>query len=297
MTSRQDPAAAADSSAPSPEAAIPAAITAELAAPAVASHGSNADPDVIVVDSVDVTLGGQQILRDVSLRVAAGEVVALLGTNGSGKSTLVRAILGVVPHAAGSVHLFGVEQHRSVPWQRIGYVPQRMPAPTGVPATAVEVVAAGLLVGRRLRPPRGARRQALAALEVVGMAAHADRPVSLLSGGQQQRVLIARALVRTPDLLVLDEPTAGVDLDSQRVFTQAVERHTAAGGAVLVVLHELGEFAPLITRAVVLRHGEVVHDGHPPQALGEHGAPGHDHDHPHSDPLPPTSGIVVEVAP
>ncbi|MBF0686921.1 MAG: metal ABC transporter ATP-binding protein [Cellulomonas sp.] len=255
--------------------------------------------NAIEAEGVHVTLGGQPIVRGVDLTVPTRQVLALLGANGSGKSTLVRALLGVVPHVAGSVRLLGAPLGPDVPWQRVGYVPQRMAAAGGVPTTALEVVVSGMLYGRRLRPPRDRRARALAALDALGVADLQERRVQELSGGQQQRVLIARALVREPALLVLDEPTSGIDLPTQRTFVDALSRLRDAGTTVVVVLHEIGPFAPLIDRSVVLRHGRVVHDGPPPPARGEHGDAGHDHTHPHADPEPPTDGpdLTLEVTP
>jgi len=230
---------------------------------------------------IRVVLSGNAILRGIDLTVHDGEVVALLGANGSGKSTLVRALVGAVPIDAGEIELLGQPLGRGVEWNRIGYVPQRVSAATGVPATAGEVVASGLLHGRRLRPPRRARAAVREALDLVGLTHHVDRPVRELSGGQQQRVLIARALVRDPALLVLDEPVAGVDLPSQEAFAATLTDLTARGRTVLVVLHELGAIAPLVQRAVVLRHGTIVHDGAPPSPTPEHGDVDHDHVHPH----------------
>lgn len=244
---------------------------------------------------VHVWLGGAPIVRHVDLTVSDGEVVALLGANGSGKSTLVRALVGVVPLSRGTVELFGTPLGRAVPWDRVGYVPQRVSAATGVPATAAEVVASGTLHGHRLRPPRDARARVQEALDQVGLGADADRPVHQLSGGQQQRVLIARALVRRPDLLVLDEPVAGVDLPSQRAFAEALGRLADAGTTVLVVLHELGALAPLVRRAVVLRHGAVVHDGAPPSPAEGHAGPEHDHVHPHGTPDEAATALTPRV--
>ncbi|GIG39931.1 ABC transporter [Cellulomonas phragmiteti] len=246
-----------------------------------------------------MVLGGRPVVRGVDLTVPSGQVLALLGANGSGKSTLVRGLLGVVPLAAGSVHLLGEPLGRATPWQRIGYVPQRMAAGGGVPATALEIVVSGLLHGRRLRPPRDRRARATAALEKLGVGHLRDRRVQEMSGGQQQRVLIARALVREPALLVLDEPTSGVDVPTQETFVAALSGLRDAGTTVVVILHELGAFTPLIDRAVVLRHGRVVHDGPPPAARGEHGEAGHDHTHPHADPEQPLEGpdLTLEVAP
>ncbi|MBC7289892.1 MAG: ATP-binding cassette domain-containing protein [Actinotalea sp.] len=239
--------------------------------------------DVLTATGLRVSLGGATILHDVDLTVTDGEVVGLLGANGSGKSTLVRALVGVVPHERGTVRLFGEPLGRRTPWKRIGYVPQRVAVGSGVPATAHEVVISGLLHGRRLVPPRHARRRASEALELVGLDHLGHRACQELSGGQQQRVLIARALVRRPDLLLLDEPVAGVDLPSQQAFADALRDLAATGTTVVVVLHELGALAPLVRRAVVLRHGRVVHDGAPPAPAPGHAGPSHDHVHPHED--------------
>jgi zinc transport system ATP-binding protein len=260
---------------------------------------SDAPAPAVLATGVDVTLGGHQILSGVDLRVDRGEVVALLGANGSGKSTLVRALLGIVPRTAGEVHLLGEALGDGVPWERIGYVPQRLPAGGGIPATALEVVMSGLVHGRRLRPPRDARKRALAALDQVGMTAHARRSVLQMSGGQQQRVLIARALVRDPQLLVLDEPTSGIDLPTQETFVATVRRLHEAGGTVLVILHEMGAWDGLIDRCVALRHGRVVYDGAPPRPRGEHAGPEHEHTHPHADPPGPDAGtgLSMEVLP
>jgi zinc transport system ATP-binding protein len=244
-----------------------------------------------------VSLGGSVILSHIDLTVDEGEVIALLGANGSGKSTLVRALVGAVPIEAGSVELFGRPLGKAVAWERIGYVPQRVSAAAGGSATAAEVVIAGTLHARRLLPPRDARARAIAALDQVDLASVLDRPVRELSGGQQQRVLIARALVRRPDLLVLDEPVAGVDLPSQRVFADALTRLSAQGTTVIVVLHELGALAPLIQRAVVLRHGAVVRDGAPPTPSPEHAATDHVHLHPHDGADSPKADADPGLAP
>jgi zinc transport system ATP-binding protein len=255
------------------------------------------DDRAIEAVGVTVTLGGSTIVRDVDLTVPRGQVVALLGANGSGKSTLVRALVGVLPLESGRVRLLGAPLGHAVPWQRVGYVPQRVSASTGVPATACEVVVSGTLYGRHLRPPRDARARACTALAAVGLGAEADKAVRKLSGGQQQRVLIARALVHRPDLLLLDEPVAGVDLPSQQTFADALVALAASGTTVLVVLHELGALAPLIHRAVVLRHGAVVHDGAPPAPQPEHAGPQHVHLHPHDgdDGTPYDEGIAPKV--
>ncbi|MFY1595723.1 metal ABC transporter ATP-binding protein [Micromonospora sp. WMMD737] len=238
---------------------------------------------VITVAHGVVGYDGRPVLRDVSLTVTAGEVVAVLGANGSGKSTLIRAALGLVPLSSGSVTLFDRPLRRFRQRHRIGYVPQRLGAGSGVPATVREVVAAGRLARRGVLRPAGAadRAAVTAALEAVGLADRARDPVATLSGGQQQRTLIARALAGQPELLVLDEPTAGVDAASQEAFAGALHAFVADGGTVLLVAHELGPLRPLISRAVVVHQGGICHDGAVPEPAGHHAEPDHDHVHPH----------------
>jgi zinc transport system ATP-binding protein len=237
-----------------------------------------------------VDLGGRRILDDVSVRVEAGEFVAILGANGSGKTTLVRTLVGLVPLAAGTLTVYDTPLDRFRDWTRLGYVPQRLAVGGGVPATVREVVASG----RTARLRRGRRlgaddRHAIDhALADVGMSHRAGDAVSTLSGGQQQRVLIARALAGEPDVLVLDEPTAGVDADSQDTLAGALRHLSNAGGSVVLVAHELGPLAGLIRRAVVLKDGHVVSDGPPPEPEGPHAAPDHVHQHAHAQ-LPPRS--------
>ncbi|WP_329131827.1 metal ABC transporter ATP-binding protein [Streptomyces sp. NBC_01476] len=244
----------------------------------------SAAPEAVVrLRDAHVVLAGRPVLRGIDLTVDRGQVVALLGANGSGKSTAVRAVVGQVPLSGGSWELFGTPGTRFRQWARIGYVPQRTTAAGGVPATVREVVSAGRLARTRLRRPGRADRAAVdRALDLVGMAGRAKDSVDALSGGQHQRVLIARALAGEPELLIMDEPMAGVDLAGQDVLAGTLRAQVAAGSTVLLVLHELGPLEPLIDRAVVLRDGCVVHDGPPPQGVGQHALPGHDHVHPHA---------------
>ena len=240
----------------------------------------NGSPPVVEVRDGGVLLGGRPVLRGIDLTVTAGEVVAVLGANGSGKSTLVRSILGLEPLRRGSVALFGTPLGHFHDWRRVGFVPQRTSATAGVPASVREVVTAGRLAHRRLlQPLRRTDRQAVAdAIEAVGLADRADDGVSTLSGGQQQRVLVARALAGGPDLLVLDEPTAGVDLVSQQQLSAVLGGLLVRGTTVLLVAHELGPLAPLVGRTVVMRDGRVAYDG-APLASFEDVPEGHGHHH------------------
>ncbi|GCB49562.1 metal ABC transporter ATP-binding protein [Streptomyces sp. NL15-2K] len=250
---------------------------------------------VISMRGVRAELGSRPVLRGIDLTAHRGEVVALLGANGSGKSTAVRSLIGQVPVSAGEIELFGTPRRRFRDWARVGYVPQRTTAAGGVPATVTEVVSSGRLSRARFGMLRKADHEAVRrTLELVGMADRAKDSVNALSGGQHQRVLIARALASEPELLIMDEPMAGVDLASQEVLARTLRDQAASGTTVLLVLHELGPLEPLINRAIVLRDGCVVHDGPPPKAVGQHALPGHDHVHPHAahDAEPIRTGLL-----
>jgi zinc transport system ATP-binding protein len=250
---------------------------------------------VISLRGIRAELGSRPVLRGIDLTVHRGEVVALLGANGSGKSTAVRSVIGQVPVSAGAIELFGTDRRRFRDWHRVGYVPQRTTAAGGVPATVGEVVSSGRLSRTRFGVFRKADHEAVRrALDLVGMADRVKDSVSALSGGQHQRVLIARALAPEPELLIMDEPMAGVDLASQEVLAHTLREQVSQGSTVLLVLHELGPLEPLIDRAVVLRDGCVTHDGPPPKAVGQHALPGHDHVHPHAahDAEPIRTGLL-----
>jgi zinc transport system ATP-binding protein len=221
-----------------------------------------------VLSAQGVTFGYEAsapVLEDVDLALERGEFVALVGPNGSGKSTLLRILLGLLEPQSGSVRIFGAAPDSLERRWRVGYVPQRVTLQLDLPATVEEVVASGALARRGWwrRPSRTQRADVDHALESVSLVELRRRPVTELSGGQQQRVLIAKALIGEPELLVLDEPTAGVDADSQRQFRDSlvhlVREH---GTAVLLVSHELGAVADDLDRVVVLKR-RVVFDGKP----------------------------------
>lgn len=248
---------------------------------------------VVATRGLGVTLGGRPVVRDVDVAIRPGEVVALTGGNGSGKSTLVRALLGLVPPAAGEVRLFDTPLDRFRAWTRLSYVPQRSSIAVGVPATVREVVASGRLAHRRaFLPARAADRMAVRdAIAAVGLTERTHVAVGTLSGGQQQRVLVARALAGQPELLVLDEPNAGVDLVNQDAIAATIADRVAAGATVLVVLHELGPFEPLLTRMLVMRQGRLVHDGAPDPSLAHGDIHHHDHSPATTATLAPGPGV------
>ena len=224
-------------------------------------------PSGSLVDARGVTFGygRSPVLEDVSLSIAPGEFVALVGPNGSGKSTLLKILLGALTAQRGSVSLFGTSPNSFHERWRLGYVPQRPSLASEVPATVDEIVSTGRLRrgGWWRRFSAGDRDQVHHALRAVGLDSLSDRPLNELSAGQQQRAFIARAFASEPELLVLDEPIAGVDADSQRRFRDSlvhlVEEH---GSGVLLVSHELSAVARDLDRIVVLK-GRVLFDGTP----------------------------------
>ena len=203
---------------------------------------------VIDACGVYVTLGSTPILEDVNFRVSRGESVALIGQNGSGKSTLLRAITSIVPLTHGSITLFDGHAPLRQSLGRVGYVPQRFARSGGVPATAFEVVRTGLLRHHSLGAHRGKK---------------AREHVQVFSGGQMQRVMIARALIREPELLLLDEPLAGIDRSSREALAAIMSDLRDQGITMVTILHEMGELAPLVDRTIELESGHIIYDGIP----------------------------------
>lgn len=209
-------------------------------------------------------------LRDVDLRVETGEFVAVAGPNGGGKTTLLRVALGLERPTAGRALLFGEPAERFSRRELLGYLPQRAELGADAPATVREVVSAGRIAGGRLLgPARASDRAAVSkAIERVGLAARADAPVRRLSGGMQQRAFIAKALAGGPRLLVLDEPTAGVDAESQDSLAALLAAlHAESGVTIVYVSHEFGAVERFVQRLVLVRGG-IVFDG-PPSSLPE----------------------------
>lgn len=238
---------------------------------------------VVRLDNLHVAWNTDLILHGITLDITAGQTVAITGSNGSGKSTTLQALLGNAPITSGDAQLFGrsIASRRHVPWKKIGYVPQRVSSGGAVSSSAIEVVRSGSLGPTRLWALPGDTARAMEALERVGMAHRARTPMSILSGGQAQRVLIARALVRSPELLIMDEPMAGIDAASRARLASIVADAREAGTTILIVLHELGQLGPLLDRELHLSAGHVSYDGPPhiTEDRQQHHAGG-DHCHP-----------------
>jgi ABC-type Mn2+/Zn2+ transport system ATPase subunit len=197
-------------------------------------------------------------LKDISLDISEGEFVGIIGPNGSGKTTLCRAVLGLMPPLAGSVQIFdcACEELRCHHRARIGYLPQKGTVERNFPITVLEAVMMGRYgaLGLFRRPTKKDRELALEALGNVGMLDHQDSALGQLSGGQQQRVFIARALAQQPQVLLLDEPTTGIDITTQHSVLDLIRRlHTDLKLPVLLVTHDINMIRPLVDRLVLLK--------------------------------------------
>jgi manganese/zinc/iron transport system ATP- binding protein len=199
------------------------------------------DPSYAVdVEDLYVNYGKNPVLWDVSFRLPKGALVGIIGPNGAGKSTLLKAMLHLVLPVSGKIDLLGTSDF-SQAQQKIAYVPQRGSVDWDFPITAFEVVLMGRYGKLKFfqRPRKADKEAAFAALEKVGMVDFADRQIGQLSGGQQQRLFIARAIVQSGELLLLDEPFAGVDLTTEKSMIDLLKKEKESNKTVLVVHHDL----------------------------------------------------------
>ncbi len=226
----------------------------------------NPDNRTPVIDVENLSFrfdGGPRVLEDVNLEISAGDFASVIGPNGGGKTTLVKLIVGLLVPTAGRVRVFGLPPAKARP--RVGYMPQHAMMDPRFPVRATDVVLMGRLgTGRRFgNYTRDDQQAAAAALAEVGLEDHGSRPFSDLSGGQRQRVLLARALVIKPELLLLDEPAAGLDQKVEQDFFELLQELNRQLTIVLVT-HDLG-FVSGFVRTVICVHRHV--DIHPTSAL------------------------------
>lgn len=218
---------------------------------------------VLEMENVYFRYDRRLVLENVSLSVARGEILGIVGPNGSGKTTLLKIAVGLLRESAGSVRLFGCERDKFRQWSKVGYVAQNVTSFNhGFPATVEETVMAGLAAGRGLfrRFDRASRQQVSEALHCVGIADLRHRQVGELSGGQKQRVFIARALVSRPELLILDEPTEGVDVEAKERFLGLLanlrERY---GMSIILVSHDIGVISSHVDKIACLNRTLCFH--------------------------------------
>ena len=216
------------------------------------------DRVAVSVDDVDFSYDGLPVREGASVTVQRGDLVGVVGPNGGGKTTLLKLVLGLLQPSRGRVLLLGERPERSR--HRVGYVPQSHRFDPSFPVTVLDVVLMGRLGNATPLGPyrRRDRAAALDALETVGLSGLAGRSFSALSGGQRQRVLIGRALAGDPDLLLLDEPTAGVDAAAERSIHELL-RALNARMTIVMVTHDLGFVSGLMTSVLCVNRRVVWH--------------------------------------
>lgn len=213
---------------------------------------------IIKFDHASFGFPGIVALKDISLAIEDGEFIGVIGPNGSGKTTLCRAILGLMPPLEGSLQIFdcACQELRCHHRARIGYLPQKGVLDRDFPITVLETVMMGRYgaLGLLRRPGKRDQEIALHALENVGMQDHQNTTLGHLSGGQQQRVLIARALAQQPEVLLLDEPTTGIDITTQHSVLDLVRRlHRDLGLTILFITHDINMIRTHVDRLVLLK--------------------------------------------
>ncbi|MBS4176318.1 metal ABC transporter ATP-binding protein [Lederbergia citrea] len=219
---------------------------------------------IIEIKDVSFRYERENVLEHIQLAVPKGAFLGLVGPNGSGKSTLLKLILGLLKPQHGDIFLFGQPQQKFKEWDRIGFVSQKANSfNSGFPATVYEVVASGLTskIGLFRFIGNDKRNEIMRAIESVGMEQFANRNIGELSGGQQQRVFIARAIVSKPDILILDEPTVGVDAKNVKSFYDMLEKlNKELGITLILVTHDVGTITNKVTHVACLNKHLHYHD-------------------------------------
>lgn len=239
----------------------------ESAARSVYTRPDSAAPRVLDVRGVTVELGGRRILDDVTFFIPRGEFLCLSGPNGAGKSTLLKTVLGLLPPSAGTIEVVGKRPGQAP--RDVGYVPQRKTFDRDFPATVVELIVANDRGAWPIRVSRAERERALHTLKRVGGEKLVDRDLAGLSGGETQRAFLARALVTEPKLVILDEPTAGVDARGRAEFLELLAEISASDVlAAILVTHNLAAVSRTAERILYL-DGRVIAWGLPGEILGK----------------------------
>ena len=225
----------------------------------------NETEELISVKNVSFSYDGSPVLLDISFAIKAQTFLAILGPNGSGKTTLVKLILGLLKPSRGDILIMGKPRAEFSDWQKLGYVPQKATHfDPGFPASVREVVAMGLFSTKRF--PGSSKKDERAinrALAQVGMENLKDQRIGSLSGGQQQRVFIARAIVNNPCVLFLDEPTTGVDTETQARFYEMLDQLNRKDGITIVlVTHDIGIVDRHVNQVACLNQKLVYHGSH-----------------------------------
>jgi ABC-type Mn2+/Zn2+ transport system ATPase subunit len=244
---------------------------------------------IIKLEDVSTVYEGESrpAIKDVNLALKRNELVYIVGPNASGKTTLLETINGLLPPFRGKVSVFGLDVQsngRKIRCQ-IGYVPQDFMVKPGEPYTALDVVLMGLYgqIGFLHHPEEKDKKRALEAMELVGVEELVGRPMGKLSGGQQQKVMLARAIAKNPEILLLDEPFSNLDPDSRGQIPSLITRlHEEQDLTTLIVTHDIHHMIDKCNRVVVVTDGRIMFDGTPENALPLV------ENHPHTTPLEAT---------
>lgn len=236
----------------------------------------------VEVNNLSVLFEDHVALSDLSMQIPHNAFVAIVGPNGAGKSTFLKVLLGLVKPSSGQVKLFGKTPHQVDP-NIIGYVPQFKTMDRTFPAVSIELVYTGLSRNWPWRLSKDARNKACQALEQVGAAHLATRPIGKLSGGELQRVCLARSIVRQPELLMLDEPATGIDTIGEEDMYRMLEAYQNQSGATIIMITHDWHAVTHHADYVLLLNRKQVSFGAPGNALQEdflrlaYGHIGHDH--------------------
>ncbi|MBY0010404.1 metal ABC transporter ATP-binding protein [Paenibacillus typhae] len=215
---------------------------------------------MIEIEDLSFSYGEQKVISGLSYTVKERDFLGIIGSNGAGKTTLMKMIVGLLPPTSGDIKLFGQSVRKFKDWERIGYVPQKNAFNPLFPATVREVVLSGLYNNKNLirRVSKAQQRQCDDALEVMRIQDIADKRVGQLSGGQQQRVFLARALINHPDLLILDEPTVGIDAETQAGFFELIfHMHAHHHMTFLMVSHDIDMIKSYLGNEPVQSNGKI----------------------------------------
>lgn len=217
---------------------------------------------IIGVNNVSFAYNDEYILNEINFTINSGDFTSLIGSNGAGKSTLVKLLLGELSPRNGNIKVLDIDPKEFNQWYKIGYVPQNgLHSINSFPASAEEIVQANLFhkIGLLRFPKKQHKLKTQETLDLVGMAKYSKYLIGNLSGGQQQRILLARALVNDPDILILDEPTAGVDDSTVESFYNLIEDlNQRLGITVFMVTHDIDRASKYVSRILCLEKGTLV---------------------------------------
>jgi zinc transport system ATP-binding protein len=231
----------------------------QLTQQTISMQSHTAQP-IVSLSKLCFSYGVEQVIQSVSFDILPGDFIGLIGQNGSGKTTLLKLMLGLLKPTSGTISIFGKSLTTFREWHNIGYVPQKSHIDSQFPASVLEIVSLGLSKQSHTTSQASQRiNQAIAQVELTTVM---HKRIGELSGGQQQRVLIAKALVNNPQLLILDEPTTGIDAQAQTQFTQILKKLHQTGITIILVSHDTHTITSLVNKVIHLQGHAHVFDSH-----------------------------------